>query len=325
MIHIAEKSDVELLTKMIKKFCTQSKEIRFGNFVFGPPVIRLFHYLQDPDSALKLFKDESLEQNGFFDQLISYQLLLDLLYETGRYQDILDTFDIIKSRQVEGGRYPKHVFVLALAACYKLNTPESLERAIDLFKDSTARGNVPMRKGYTFFAALALQQSKPHITLEVVSNVRQQTYLTVRTLKVLALADLKRYEDAVPILRSVLEIDNPMINKQTFPADAIEYLKKSFEGNNNKDLQADFEKVVGFLEKHGHLTNETLDQILCSEIKEVINNNQDQGEDRYRRDNRNYRNFTNEAYGRDNRRGFQNRDFDYQNERTRRPGLHELN
>jgi pentatricopeptide repeat domain-containing protein 2 len=61
--------------------------------------MRLFHTLKDADSALKLFKDESLD--GFFDQLISYQLLLDLLYELGRFQEILDTYKIIQERQVK--------------------------------------------------------------------------------------------------------------------------------------------------------------------------------------------------------------------------------
>lgn len=60
--------------------------------------MRLFHTLKDVDSALKLFKDESL--GGFFDQLVSYQILLDLLYETGRYQEMLDIYKVIKERQV---------------------------------------------------------------------------------------------------------------------------------------------------------------------------------------------------------------------------------
>lgn len=326
-----DQSDVNLLTKMIEKFNSQSKEIRFGNFVFGPPVMRLFYHLKDPETALTLFKDESL--SGFFDQLISYQLILDMLFTNKRYQDVLDTFEIIKSRQVQGGRYPKHVIVLALGACYKLNTKASLDIASKLFTDANDAGHIPMRRGVTFLAALALQQSAPHVALEVVTNVRQQNYLTIRTIKALALADLKRFDGVVPILRSVLEIDNPLIAKQTFPSDSIEQLKKAFEGNTNKDLQSDFLKVVGFLEKHGHISQSTLDDILCAEIQQTA---QVPGNDRYQRDNnrdynRDYNNNNNnynnrEEYGRrDNRRGFQKREFDYPSGRTGRPGLHELN
>lgn len=57
---------------------------------------------------------------GFFDQLMTYQILLDILYENQRYQDMLDVVEKIKTRQVEGHRYPRNVIVLAMAACYKL-------------------------------------------------------------------------------------------------------------------------------------------------------------------------------------------------------------
>lgn len=65
----------------------------------------------------QLFKDPELE--GFFDQLISYQILVDMLYEQGRYQDVIDVFQIVRSRQIQGGMYPRHVVLLVFAACYK--------------------------------------------------------------------------------------------------------------------------------------------------------------------------------------------------------------
>lgn len=45
---------------------------------------------------------------------------MDLLFEKGRYQDILNVFDLIKSRQVQGTKYARHIVVLTMAACYKL-------------------------------------------------------------------------------------------------------------------------------------------------------------------------------------------------------------
>lgn len=60
------------------------------------------------------------EMDGFFDQLMTYQILLDLLFENKRYQDLLDVTDIVNSRQIEGQRFPRNVVVLALAACYKM-------------------------------------------------------------------------------------------------------------------------------------------------------------------------------------------------------------
>ena len=155
---------------------------------------------------------------------------------------------------------------------------------------------------------------------------------------------MKRFDDVVPILRSVLEVDNPMANKQTFPSNVVEELKKAFEGNNNKDLQADFNKVAGFLEKHGHISKDTLNEILCSEIVQTMQS-PGTGRDDWRYQNRDdhrgprrddyrgprnddHRGSRNEDYRgprNDDRKGFQRRDSDFPSGRSRRPGLHELN
>lgn len=179
---------------------------------------------------------------------------------------------------------------------------------------------------------LALAQGAPQVALEIMSNVKQQNYLTIRTIRALALAQLKRYDDVLPIIRSVLEIDNPMINKQTFPASVIDQLKKDFEDNANKDLQADFKKIAGFLEKQGHTTPNSLDDILCTEIQQTAQFHQNAdgggGGRYYNRDN-NRDDYGRRDYGdnyerRDNRRfPQQRREFD--STRSRRPGLHELN
>lgn len=78
-----------------------------------------------------------------------------------------------------------------------------------------------MRKGVTFFAALALAQNAPHIALEVLSTCHQQNYSTIRNLKAIALADIGRSEDAVPILRSVLEGSNDSQYKNTFIKETV--------------------------------------------------------------------------------------------------------
>lgn len=316
MAHLAsDKNDVALLTQMVDQFCSQSKEARFGNFVFGPPIMRLFHVLKDPDSALALFKKESLD--GFFDQLASYQVLFDLLFESGRYEDVLETFEVIKARQVQGGRFPKHAVVLTLASCYKLNTPASFEYATKIFKEASDSGHIIMRKGIAFFASLALNQGDMHTALEVLNNVKQQNYLTIRTLKALAFAKLKRFDDSLAILKGLAAMDNPTSEKQTFPKSLIDELKVLFQANNNdKELQ-EFEKIAEFLEKHGNISQHTIDDILCSEIQQTIRPEND----RYRSNDYNQPRQYNPNYNR--------RDREYRPQTRefvpRRPGLHELN
>ncbi|KAF4526431.1 hypothetical protein B566_EDAN015063, partial [Ephemera danica] len=173
MVHLAEASpeDIDLILQMMLKFNNQNKEMRFGSFVFGPVVMRMYHFLNQPDAALKVFKDPALE--GFFDQLISYQLLMDLLFVNGQYEEVMDVFDIVEKRQTQGARYPKHC----------VDSQESLKRALTLWKNIQEAGHVPMRRATTFAAALAVNQGAPHVALEILGTTRNQNYITVRNLK----------------------------------------------------------------------------------------------------------------------------------------------
>ncbi|GLV39758.1 hypothetical protein CBL_08176 [Carabus blaptoides fortunei] len=281
MIHLAESNeeDVSLVIKMMKKFNQQNKELRFGNFVFGPVVMRMFYFLNEPDAALKCFKTPELQ--GFFDQLMSYQLLLDLLYENARYDDVIETFELIKSKQIQGTKYPKNIVVLTMAACYKQNTPKSIDYALSLWTELNSVGHLPMRRASTFCAGLALNQGKYDAALEIVSTAKKQNYMTVRNIKVAALAQLGRLDDALQILKSVLEIDDPNNVKHTFSKEVIELVSSAVEKQNKAELKQEYERLEKYLNEQGHITQITLDSQLCSEITSVPinsnNNRQPQG------------------------------------------------
>lgn len=118
MLHLVEKKadDLDLLYKMMKKYNLQNN-LRFGSFIFGTVVMRTFYHLDEPDLALKAFKDPELA--NFFDQIITYQLLMDMLYNHGRYADVRDVYNIVKTKNVYGIANPKNPFILVMGACYK--------------------------------------------------------------------------------------------------------------------------------------------------------------------------------------------------------------
>nr|CAD7576218.1 unnamed protein product [Timema californicum] len=138
----------------VKQFNQQNKDLRFGNFVFGPVVMRMFYYMNTPDAALE-------------------------------------------------------------------NTKESFDLAMDIWRDLQTVGHIPLRRSATFAAALALNQNSPQYALEIISTVRQQNYITVRNIKMAALADLGRVDDALPILRSILLVDDPEQRKQSVTEDVV--------------------------------------------------------------------------------------------------------
>ena len=53
MVYIVnDVDDTQLVIKMIQRFNSQNKDLRFGNFVFGPVLMRMFYNQKDVESAL---------------------------------------------------------------------------------------------------------------------------------------------------------------------------------------------------------------------------------------------------------------------------------
>lgn len=266
MIHLTDNidSDLALVKKMILKFSEQNSEMRFGSFVFGPVVMRMYHHLNQPMEALELFK--TLENNGFFDQLVSYQIIMDLLLVNGYYQEVINVFEIVKRKQLKSFKYPKNAVVLVLAACYKLNDEKSYTYAKQLWLELNKVGHYPMRRAVTFTAALAIQNEEPQIALEILTIVPTHSYVTVRNLKVSALVDLKRFDDALRILRSVLETDKPRGNKDTLCEEVITKLCGAIRQLERPELTEEFERIETKLQNGNHISSTPLSDLLCSDI-----------------------------------------------------------
>ncbi|KAM3963187.1 pentatricopeptide repeat-containing protein 2, mitochondrial [Aphomia sociella] len=264
MVHMAEPTDIELIVNMVKKFNSQTTEFRFGSFIFGPVVMRMFHFLDAPNEALKCFEDPV--NNRFFDQLVSYQILLDLLYNHEMYDEMYKVYEVVKEKQINMTKYPKYPVILILAACYKQNTPQSMEYAAKLWMEMTNTGTVPLRRSCTFFAGLALRQGAPHIALESISTQKQH-YVTIRNIKAMALADMGRVDDALPVLRSVLDIDIPEEkDKHTFFEETVSRVRDAVEKSNNQDQKKEFVDIVAALNDRRLIDKQTLDQLLNAEI-----------------------------------------------------------
>lgn len=60
------------------------------------------------------------DMDSFFNHLTSYQILMDLLYNNEKYDDILNVYKTIQEKQLQIAKFPKGVMMLVFAACYKL-------------------------------------------------------------------------------------------------------------------------------------------------------------------------------------------------------------
>uniref|UniRef100_A0A8D8ZLA4 Pentatricopeptide repeat-containing protein 2, mitochondrial n=1 Tax=Cacopsylla melanoneura TaxID=428564 RepID=A0A8D8ZLA4_9HEMI len=274
ILHLAEnnETDLKLVRQMLTKFNSQNKELRFGNYIFGPVVMRLYHHLNQPDEALELFLHEDFK--FFFTQNNSYHLLLDLLFKNEKYEDVLKVFDIIETRQSQGSRYPRSAIILYLAALYKLNTPEAFERAVSLYKKLNAAGVGHIRRAVSLAAGLAANQGRYNEVIEFLALLPGQgTYVTVRNLKLLAMNGVGRHDDVLTLLQGFLVVDMPEIKlknvKQTVFKDVMDRIVSDFESLDNVELKANFSKLHAQLKEFNHVSSSTLGELLLSEIKEV--------------------------------------------------------
>ncbi|XP_068631280.1 pentatricopeptide repeat-containing protein 2, mitochondrial-like [Battus philenor] len=262
MVFMAEPVDLELVLNMIKKYNNQNTKFRFGSYILGPVVMRMFHFLNAPKEALQCFEDPA--NNGFFDQLTSYQILLDLLYNHAMYEEMYRVFEKVQEKQLNMSKFPKYPVVLVLAACYKQNTPKSMEYASKLWSEMISVGTVPLRRASTLFAALALNQGAPHVALECIS-MQKQNYVTVRNIKAIALAEMGRIDDSLLVLKKVLEVEYTDVAKQTFFEETISKVRSAVEKTDSKYVQ-ELDDIEKLLRERDLVNNENLDKFVCSDI-----------------------------------------------------------
>ncbi|XP_001604675.1 pentatricopeptide repeat-containing protein 2, mitochondrial [Nasonia vitripennis] len=275
MLHIVEKKpeDLDLLYTMLKKYHTQNN-LRFGSFVFGTVAMRAFYHLDEPDVALKAFKDPEL--NGFFDQIMSQQLLLDLLYNHGKYSDVRDVYDIIKTKNINGIVHPKNPFIIVMGACYQENTKDSFDYAVNLFKEVQTRGFEFPRRAITFLASLALKQGSPSVALEVASLARNVRYIDIRCIKVEAYAALKRVDEVMVYFRTTLQTDMPTRRKQSYFKDTIEKVEELVESEKLEE-NSELVKMLKQIKLHDYVQTGTLDEHITTTIDQIrVNNEQRQ-------------------------------------------------
>lgn len=268
MIHLCDdkEEDLEVVLQMLKRFHKQNKELRFGTFVFGPVALRLFYFLKKPKLVLELFNDEELD--GFFDQLKSYTLSMDLLFKSEMYQEVLELDKQAQAKQLVETRFPRDIVSLSTAACYKLNTPETFMYATEMVtKAREAKANI-LRKALTFVVGLALNQGKPDVAMEILSSIDRNNNITCNNLKLITFAELDRLQDAFGILRRVTDQDNPTQSRiyGEICQCTIDALQKAVDKEKDTEMNHIFEQLCRSLKDSDSITSQTIDELLCLPI-----------------------------------------------------------
>lgn len=268
VIHTCEDNseDIDLCVQMMKRFHKQNEQLRFGTFIFGPVAMRLFYYLKKQEMMIGFYKDPEFE--GFFDQLKSYYLSMDLCFKNAMYQEVIDAFEGLKKKQLGETKFPREAVVLTAGSCYKLNTPESFQIATELVTQAREARVTILRKALGFVVALALKQGKPDIALEILSSIDRFNNASAINLKLEALGQLGRLNDAFDILRRVTDQDVPIQSRVRgeICQSTLDSIQKAVDSAADKELSHIFEQLCRSLKESNSISNMTIDDLVCLPI-----------------------------------------------------------
>ncbi|CAG0883083.1 unnamed protein product [Cyprideis torosa] len=262
MIYLAETAeDADVVCEMVRLFYKQNQSLRFGGFVFGPVVMRMFYGLEMPQKAYELILDKELD--GFFNQIVSYNVCMDALYKAGMYKEVLDLFDDIRMKEFCRERFPKSPTNLAFAAAYKLGTPEAFQKVKDWFVEAHKADSPLLRKAHGIAALFAIQQGEPMVGVEF---ARVGSVWSVVSCRIAGFADADRTQEALNELSRVLERSSTV--KVIIARDAMEKLKASVERSNDEQAKENYQKALEFIAKQSNVSadSETLEEMVLRPI-----------------------------------------------------------
>ncbi|XP_060828197.1 pentatricopeptide repeat-containing protein 2, mitochondrial-like [Bombus pascuorum] len=226
MIHLAQanETDMQLLNNMIMKYIQNQEEKRYGKYVFGPVVMRMYYHLNQPQYALEVFDNDTLRES--FDYRTSFRILMCLLYKNNMFKEMREIYQ--KTFDRKGNDYIGSSNVVMYAGCLKENTPEALEFALNYWEHQCDRTN-PSIRSCALLSCLAIKHNKPEIALDILSAVPFDRVASIRNLKMLSYVHLDRYLQIIPFLKYGLEQDNIDNKNQLFFTDVLYELEEKLK------------------------------------------------------------------------------------------------
>lgn len=258
MLHLTRETDedMELLNKMLEKYVKGKESRKVTVYAFGPVVMRMFYYLDQPQRALAMFKNDDLSEN--FDYRSSFRILMCLLFKHNMFKEMREVYD--KMLTAKGLNFIGNNSVLLYAGCMKENTPEALEYALKQWKDQY---NVikPSVRSSALMSFLAIKNNAPEVALEILSVVDRENTISIRCLKILTYMSLQRYMQIIPLLKQALEVDSAA-RKVKFFADVIYELEEKLKAENIRESE-ELLRLINDIKSHELLeTHCTMEEFL---------------------------------------------------------------
>ena len=199
---------------------------------------------------------------------------LDLLYKKKLYQEVIEEVQKIEKSVT----VPPFVYVIAMMACLKLNTPASLEAASAFYNGPSGGHIMKISRVVNPYALLLFLQNKKSQALETVSLLPTRHLLVLRAgIMVHFLAHLNKPIEACNLLENSLRNsereDKAMamargqnLPKHIFSIESVKALTKTVENQQDVSLNARLAGIFSRLDKIASITDKSLLHLVTAEI-----------------------------------------------------------
>ncbi|KAL8615951.1 hypothetical protein ACOMHN_034627 [Nucella lapillus] len=229
-------------------------------FQFGPLLFRLLYVLKDPVRAQSLYKDKDLQ--WLFGNTTCHLILMDLLYDGGRYQQVVDTFTTLQRLGVSA-RFTPDCTTLAMAALYQLNSEESCERMKQLVQEVKAQDQALSRRCLLFAAALALRQGEASLALDIAQSLISPNEAVFKNIKLMALAQLGQLEEVLANMEGGRKGGGPTNPRSgVLYSDTVQRLTEQFSAQGNSELERNFKHALASLKTEALLSPQTIEHFV---------------------------------------------------------------
>ncbi|CAJ1070206.1 pentatricopeptide repeat-containing protein 2%2C mitochondrial [Xyrichtys novacula] len=257
LLHLCQSAaDMVVVKDAMYSYHAENQNTPQGDYNFGPIFMRQCYELGLEDMAASTLTDKNMR--GFFKDTTSHNIVVDMLFSKGSYEEALKLLGDMKSR---GIYFTKDTLTLAFGTCYKLNTPESYRICTSVIEEQQSKSSLIPRQAYCFAVALAINQNDIEKAEQWFSQIINTDSKLCQNLKVLLLIKAGGTKSALAMLSEALLPKIPAFVKKTeFSLELIDMLILQSEG---VKLKGQVEQIKTRLVQAGQVTQQTLDDMLC--------------------------------------------------------------
>lgn len=234
---------------------------------WGSVLMRLYYRMNQIDRAYKNIKDTE-KFGDFFMQYSAFRTVMTLLYKNDKHEEVIELYNLACEKITLGNNTrQRQLDVLTLAACAKINTPESFSLAEQIFTKSNSLDNRHLKSRIeSLFVYMAIKMNDPTKALNHLlgTRVRSNFYLPSISLKTIALVSLNRFEDVVFLLRESVQLATNA--QKVMPQELADMLQEKKGEVEDESVRQEISDMLVELKDNNLLDDRSLESIIFNDI-----------------------------------------------------------